>query len=163
MASEEAPLGDVLDELQHSGREQAVSIGDVLDAFQHRSLGVLLTLFGLLAALPIIGDIPGMSILLGTLILIVIAESLVGRGTLWMPGFVRRRDVSRERFDQGIRKARPWVEWVDRLLKPRLKALSARQRSGRVQHRHRVGHAADQERGDQREDLHPGRAPVERR
>ena len=58
MASEEAPLATVLDELQHSGREKAVSIGDVLDAFQHRSLGVLLTLFGLLAALPIIGDIP---------------------------------------------------------------------------------------------------------
>lgn len=55
----------------------------------------------------------------------MIAESLVGRGTIWMPDLVRRRELSRERFEQGIRKARPWVRWVDRLLKPRLTALSA--------------------------------------
>ena len=125
MTTEEAPLGSVLDDLEQSGGDEAASIGQVLDAFQHRSLGVLLTFFGLIAALPIIGDIPGVSILIGTLILIVVAESLFGRGTLWMPDFVRRREISRGKFDKGIRKARPWVEWVDRLLKPRLEALAA--------------------------------------
>lgn len=125
MTSEQAPLSRVLDDLERSGRNGAASIGGILDTFQHRSLGVLLTLFGLVAALPIIGDIPGMSILLGTLILIVVAENIVGRGTLWMPEFVRRREIGRDRFETGIRKARPWVEWVDHLLKPRLAALAA--------------------------------------
>ena len=75
----QATLRSVLDDFEHSGRDDAVSIGDVLETFEHRSLGVLLTLFGLMAALPIIGDIPGMSIVLGTLILIVVGEWVVGR------------------------------------------------------------------------------------
>jgi hypothetical protein len=125
MASEAAPLSSVLDDLERSGRDDAVSIGEVLDAFQHRSFGVLLTLFGLIAALPVIGDIPGMSILTGSLILLVIGQSLVGGGTLWMPDFVRRREISRDKFDRSLQKSRPWIGWVDRLLKPRLTALAA--------------------------------------
>ena len=125
MAYEESPLTDVLDDLKRSGRERAVSIEDVLRFFEHRSLGVLLTLFGLIAALPVIGDIPGVSMVLATLILIVIGQSFVGGGSLWMPGPIRRRELKRERFDRGIERARPVVRWVDRLLKPRLTGLVA--------------------------------------
>lgn len=126
MASEVAPLSDLLDELGRSGHEDAVSIGDVTDAFQHRSLGVLLALFGLIALLPIVGDIPGMAILAASLIIVGIIQSLAGGGgRLWLPDFVRRRQLSRERFDKGIEKARPWIARVDRLLKPRLTVLVA--------------------------------------
>lgn len=125
MAYEEAPFTSVLEDLKGSGRAEGVSAGEVLEAFERRSLGVLLTVFGLIAVLPVIGDIPGASILLGTLILIAVAQSFIGGGALWMPGFVRRREIGRERFDRGIERARPWVAWVDHLLKPRLTALVA--------------------------------------
>lgn len=125
MAYNEAPLSSVLDDLKESGREEVVSAGEVLELFERRSVGVLLTLFGLLAVLPVIGDVPGASIVIGTLILITIGQSLVGGGTLWMPDFVRRREIGRVRFDRIIEKARPWVTWVDRLLKPRLTTLVA--------------------------------------
>lgn len=130
MASDVTPLGHLLDDLGRSGREDTVSIGDVLDAFQRRSLGVVLALFGLIALMPVIGDIPGMSIVTGTLIIAGIMQSLVGGATLWLPGFVRRRRLSRAKFDKGIEKARPWVARVDKLLKPRLTVLVA----GRLQH-----------------------------
>jgi hypothetical protein len=125
MTSKAAPLRTVLDDLQRTGHDGAVSVGDVLDAFEQRSLGVLLTVFGLLAALPVVGGIPGMSILTGTLILLAAGQSLLGGGGLWMPDSVRRRQISREKFDRGIEKARSWTGWVDRLLKPRLLALAA--------------------------------------
>jgi hypothetical protein len=57
MTSKAAPLRTVLDDLERSGHDGAVSVGDVLDAFEQRSLGVLLTVFGLLAALPVVGGI----------------------------------------------------------------------------------------------------------
>lgn len=72
-----------------------------------------------------IGDIAGMSILTGSLILLVIGQSMVGGGTLWMPDFVRRREISRDKFDRSLQKSRPWIGWVDGLLKPRLTALAA--------------------------------------
>lgn len=125
MAAEVAPLSNLLDELERSGREGAVSIGDVVDAFQHRSLGALLALFGLIALLPVVGDIPGMAILAASLIIVAIIQSFAGGGRLWLPGFVRRSQLSRERFDKGIEKARPWIARVDRLLKPRLTVLMA--------------------------------------
>lgn len=125
MSYKEAPFGSVLDDLKKSGRDEAVSAGEILRAFERRSLGVLLTVFGLIAVLPVIGDIPGASILIGTLILIAIGQSFMGGGALWMPDFVRRREIRRETFDRSIETARPWIAWVDRLLKPRLTALVA--------------------------------------
>lgn len=123
MASEDAPLSGVLDDLDGSGRDDAVSVGEVLDTFEHRSLGVLLTLLGLIAALPIIGGIPGMSILTGTLILLAVGQSFLGGGALWMPDFVRRQEIGRDKLEKAVEKTRPWVERVDRLLKPRLMVL----------------------------------------
>lgn len=116
-------MSSVLDDLKDSGREEAVSAGEVLEPFERRSVGVLLTLWGLLADLPVIGDIPGASIVLGSLILITIGQSFIGGGALWMPDVVRRREIGRARFDDSIEKARPWVAWVDHLLKPRLTGL----------------------------------------
>ena len=123
MAQSEAPLSSVLAELGETGAPEAVSAGDVVEVFQHRSLGFLLTLFGLISALPIVGAIPGISILVATLIVVVIVQSFVGGGSLWLPRFIRHRKLERRRFERSIEKARPWVEWIDGLLKPRLIAV----------------------------------------
>lgn len=124
-ASQEAPLTSVLNELSASGHEEAVSIGEILDAFEHRSLGVLLTLFGLIATLPVIGGIPGMSILTGTLVLVAVGQSFAGQAGLWAPRFVRQREIGRRRFNRVVEKACPWTRRVDNLLKPRLRPLVA--------------------------------------
>ncbi len=128
MGCDDAPIRHVLDDLQGGGHDDVVSVGDITGMFQHRSLGVLLTVFSLLAALPVIGGIPGMSILTGSLILIAIVQSLIGRGELWLPQSVRRREINRKKFERGIAKARPWLQWLDHLVSPRLSMLA----SGRV-------------------------------
>lgn len=125
MAEDTAPLTDVLDAFGGSGEGDTVAVGEVLDEFDNRSLGFLLTLWGLAAALPIIGDIPGASILLGSLILVAVAQTLIGRGSLWLPDRVRRYEMDRGRFERVIDRVRPWTRRVDRLLKPRLTRLSA--------------------------------------
>ena len=125
MSAEEAPVSSVLDDLERTGGERTVSVGDMIDAFEHRSLGVLMTVFSLIAAIPIIGGIPGMSILTGTLILLAIGQSFVGGGSLWMPDAVRRRSLERQKYDKALKKSRPWLERVDRVVRPRLTALSS--------------------------------------
>ncbi len=125
MASDEASLKTVLDDLEHSGRLDVVSINDFLKSFQHRSLGLPLIVFSLPAAVPGIGASPGLSITAGTLILIALGQSLLGGGALWLPELVRRRGIRRRRFERGVGKLRPWLEWIDRLLRPRLMLFSA--------------------------------------
>ena len=59
------------------------------------------------------------------LILIAIRQSILGGGTLWLPAFVRRREIGRDRVERGLDKARRPIKWIDRLLKPRLTGVAA--------------------------------------
>lgn len=132
MASEEtgngrsgadAPLTGILRDLQRTGHGDRVSVGDVVDSFQHRPVGVLLAVFGLISALPVIGAIPGVSILTASLVLLAVGQAVVGGGTPWLPETVRRREIGHDKLDRAAEKSRPWVEKIDRLLKPRLTVL----------------------------------------
>ncbi|MEX0922425.1 MAG: exopolysaccharide biosynthesis protein [Rhodovibrionaceae bacterium] len=118
---EEHSLSAVLDRLKQAGDgDGEVGVNDVLDIFSDRSLGVLLSLFGLLAAIPVIGAIPGMSILTGTLILLAIARSTFGRGALHLPAALDAKKIDRGKFQAAIDKTRPVVEKIDKVLKPRV-------------------------------------------
>lgn len=123
MGQPQATLEELLDDLVEAGEGPEISVGDVLESFEHRSVAVLLTLFGLVAALPVIGAVPGMSIGTGILILIVVGRSFLGGQTLWFPRFLRRRRMRRGRFRRGVEKARPALRWLDRRLSPRLGML----------------------------------------
>jgi len=116
-------LTGILDQLEETGGE-TVSIGDVLEAFRHRSLGALVTLFGTIASLPVVGGIPGVSILTGTLILVVIGQALRGGGSLWLPAVMRRREIGHDTLEAGIAAVRPSFRWIDRHTRPRLRMLS---------------------------------------
>jgi len=125
MPTEDAPLSGILDDLERTGDGKSVSAGDVIEAFQHRSLGVMMAVFGLIAAMPIIGGIPGVSIVIGSLILIAIGQTALGGGTLWMPNIVRQQEFQRDKFNDALQMSRPWIAWVDHLVRPRLSMLAA--------------------------------------
>ena len=122
-------LQSVLEDLETAGDgdEGEIALGEILDAFEGRSLGVLLTLFGAVAALPVIGAIPGMSIVTGGLILVAVAQSLFGGASgIWAPERLRKRRMSREKLGKAVEKARPVARRIDRLLKARLRPLASR-------------------------------------
>ena len=120
-------LTDVLDDLKVADSGGRTTVGDVLDAFENRSLGAILTVLGVVAAIPVIGGIPGMSILTGTLVLIAAGQSFIGRSSLWAPETIRKRGIDDDKFDRAIEKARPYAERVDKWLKPRLGFLAQNQ------------------------------------
>lgn len=126
---EEHSLSEVIDRLEEAGNEERVEVNDVLDIFSDRSLGVLLSLFGLIAAIPLIGAVPGVSILTGTMILLAIARSTFGRGALHLPEVVGSKYIEKSKFDKGLETARPAVEKVDKVLSRRITFLI----DGRVQ------------------------------
>lgn len=121
---QERSLSEVLDRLSDVDEDDKVSINDVLEAFEDRSSGVLITMLGLVAALPIIGAVPGISMTTGALIVLVVLRSLIGGGPLRLPGRVGRLGLSRERYDQALDKGRRWTKPVDRVLAKRLTALT---------------------------------------
>lgn len=123
-------LEDILDGLMEAaeaaGEEEGgkLSVERVLDAFAERTFGALLSVIALIASLPIIGAIPGMSILTGTLIILIAGQVLIGRQTPWTPPALRRLSMNYETALKGIKASRPYVRKIDALIRPRLTVLT---------------------------------------
>lgn len=110
---------DLIEAEQNAGGDKS-SVGDILDAFENRSIGVLITLLGLIAALPIIGAIPGVSIGTGLLILVAAGRQLMVGGGVWAPDKLREVSFEDSKVEKAVDKSRPFLRYVDKLVKPRL-------------------------------------------
>jgi hypothetical protein len=127
MAKQRRPenLEQVLDRLckaeAHEGR---VSIGSILETIGCRSFGPVLLFAALVMMAPVIGDIPGVPVMAGSLICLVAAQLLFGRDHVWLPGWLLRRSASREKVEGAVRKLRKPARFVDRFLRHRLERLT---------------------------------------
>lgn len=122
-------LESLLDGMSEAGEGEGsaddVSIENIVHSFEHRSIGALVSVIALISVLPIVGGIPGVTLITATLILLIVAQSLVRkRGGLWVPGFLGRRRIGKEKVEKGADKARPYVRRIDRWMNPRLEWLT---------------------------------------
>ncbi|SER42056.1 Uncharacterized conserved protein [Vreelandella subterranea] len=118
-------LMDLIASLERMEQDaQRVSVDDVVHAVGRRSFGPLLLVTGLITLAPIIGDIPGMPTLMALLVLMVSVQLLVGRETFWLPGWMLKRSISRNKFDKGIYHLKKPARWIDGLLRVRLPWLT---------------------------------------
>jgi hypothetical protein len=124
-ADEERSLGQILHRLSHADEDGKISVNDALAAFEDRSSGVLVTMLGLIAALPFIGAVPGISITTALLILGVIGHAAFGGRGIRVPGRLGRLSVAKEKFDAGLDASSGVVRRVDSLLRQRLVALTS--------------------------------------
>lgn len=111
------------DMLAHAQGPQ-VSFGEAVATFREQAYGPLLLVPSVLALVPVIGAIPGMSVLTATLIILIAGQMLIGRSTPWLPQRLRNFTITRDRLEQGVRTLRPYLETLDRWTRPRLVFLS---------------------------------------
>lgn len=116
------PLVTVADEVEDAARQDRVSVGDVVDAIGKRAFAPLLLVFSLISMSPV-GSIPGASISLATLMILVAGQAMLGRGSLWFPGWILRLRVKAERARSSMDWAKPYLQRVDGFLKPRWQML----------------------------------------
>lgn len=105
----------LLDMAQQPWRER-ISVRDLIDALGDRALGALLFLFAFPNVLPMP---PGTSALLGTPLVILAAQLMIGRGP-WLPRVLSARSMSHADFAALVRRITPWLQRGERLLRPRL-------------------------------------------
>lgn len=110
----------MLRDLANSGEER-VSVASILHAFGDRAFGALLLVFALPNALPMP---PGTSAVLGAPIVFIAFQLMVGRPELWLPRFITDRSMKREDFQTLAAKIEPWIQKLERLLKPRAQFLT---------------------------------------
>ncbi|KZY43893.1 exopolysaccharide biosynthesis protein exod, partial [Roseovarius sp. HI0049] len=78
----------------------------------------LMLVFSLICTSPA-SAIPGVTALLALMVFILVAQMMVGRESLWLPGFITRRRMSSDKLCKGIKWLRKPVRFVERFLKPR--------------------------------------------
>lgn len=118
---EPADLEELIERVDKTARERdTVSFGDVMDATGHRSFGPLLLLAGLVMIMPIVGDIPGVPILLGLVVLLISGQMLLRREYFWLPQWMLKRSIKSDRLHKGLKWTKKPARWIDRVLRPRL-------------------------------------------
>jgi len=120
----EQGLSSVLESMRDLGEGDAVSVDQVLSELEGRSIGPLLLVPSFLALIPLIGAIPGMSIITGTIILLISVQFFLPQRHLWVPRRLRRLSIGRDTLAKGIDKSLPLVRRIERVLSPRLTALA---------------------------------------
>jgi hypothetical protein len=101
-----------------------VSVASILQTIGRRSFGPVLLFAALVMMAPVIGDIPGVPVLAGSLICMVAVQLLIGRKHVWVPQLLLRRSASKEKLNRAVRKLRKPARFVDRLLRHRLESLT---------------------------------------
>src|SRR6188768_3738189 len=97
------------------------SLGDLRDALGDRGFGVLLFIFALPNLVPV--NIPLLSAVLGLPLVLLAAQLSYGRHKPWFPDWLTSQSFPREGFVAVVNRALPFLEHVERLLRPRLTVL----------------------------------------
>jgi hypothetical protein len=98
-----------------------VSLGELRDALRDRAFGILLVAF----ALPnlVLVSLPGVSSILGVPLVLLSWQIAYGRRTAWLPRWLATRSFARDDFAAILGKVLPYLERVERLLRPRLSGI----------------------------------------
>jgi hypothetical protein len=117
-------LAEIVEEITNAGEQKCeISGKEILQAVGQRSFGPLLLVPGLIVLSPISG-IPGVPTLGGIVVLLIAGQMLIGREFFWVPQFILRRAVTRERMAKAGKFLMPIARFVDKLVKPRLVFLT---------------------------------------
>jgi len=113
-------LQEVLDRLQRAPEAPGgLTVERLIDAVGRRSFGTALLVPALILLSPI-SAIPGIPTAMGALVVLICAQLLLHKRTLWMPGWVLHRRLPKQRWPRALRFLRPIARGADWLLRPRL-------------------------------------------
>jgi hypothetical protein len=118
-------LNDLLDEVAELARARdTASLEDVLHGFGPAgALPVMMTV-AMIVVSPLSG-IPFLSSLAGLTIAGLAFQLALGRRSVWLPHWLRRRRVRRARLEKAVHRLRPTARFLDRNSRPRLQIVTA--------------------------------------
>lgn len=118
-------LSGLLDHFVDSteGQDQ-VKIVDLLESLDSRSHGPMLLLPAIISISPI-GMIPGMSMVTGSLIILIAAQMMFFSSRPWIPDRLENFEFGRDKLTGGVKKLGPWVNTFEKVVHRRLVFLAS--------------------------------------
>ncbi|WP_372423118.1 exopolysaccharide biosynthesis protein [Salinarimonas chemoclinalis] len=115
-------LSDVLDRLEQTAHDESISVEEVIEHLGTKSFAALMLVFSLISTSPA-SAIPGLTATVAVIVFILAAQMMLGRDSVWLPGFVTRRRMSTRKLCEGVSWMRRPVRFVERFLGARLTVL----------------------------------------
>lgn len=114
------PVEGILDRIEDAAdQHDPLTLGNVMDILGQKSFAPVLLLIGLIMLVPGPADIPGVPVILGLLVIIVVTQIALRREHLWVPGWMERCRVKAARARQMVSWTRKPACWMDRITRPR--------------------------------------------
>jgi len=122
-ATKRATIEDVLRNRNEGVQKGPSNVGSILRAAGSRAAGPLLFLPAFVMVSPV-GAIPGVPVVLCSLIILIAGQVVAGVSSLWLPNVLLRRRIPEDKVSRTIAWLRPKAAWLDRYLGQRLTWLT---------------------------------------
>lgn len=114
------PVEGILDKIEDAAdQHDPLTLGNVMDILGQKSFAPVLLLIGLIMLVPGPADIPGVPVVLGLLVIIVVSQFALHRDHLWVPGWMEQWKVNAARAHRMVSWIRTPAHWIDRITRPR--------------------------------------------
>ncbi|MAM35047.1 MAG: exopolysaccharide biosynthesis protein exod [Micavibrio sp.] len=100
-----------------------ISIKEINEVAGYQGFGPLLLVPALITALPT-GAIPLVPDMCGLFICLVSGQIIMGRKKTWLPAKLANFSIKKQKFNESIEKADPFIGFLDSLFKPRFALLA---------------------------------------
>lgn len=115
------PFSQLLDHILKEHGSERLTLGELSARLRDRAWGGLLLTFAAINLLPLP---PGVTTVTGIPLLVLTAQMAAGRARPWFPRRLDERGIGKETLSRLIARIAPWEERIERVLKPRLCALT---------------------------------------
>ncbi|WP_306117999.1 MULTISPECIES: exopolysaccharide biosynthesis protein [unclassified Roseitalea] len=112
-------LVDLLERIQACRTGERISVGTLMERLGRATFGPALLLPALLAVMPIIGALPGVSIVMALIVLVFALQMLFGLQKPWLPRRLSTMTLPKSKLDAAIEAIKPWALRLERVLRPR--------------------------------------------
>ncbi len=118
LATPRARTSTVLLEAVCSHPGERITLGELVERLGDRTYGLLLLVLALPNTVPMPG-LPGLSTVFGAAMLLLAVQMAAGSPRPWIPRWLRQRSFSRTGLEAMLRRALPYLQRLERALKPR--------------------------------------------
>ena len=112
-------ITELLDSFLNEMDGKNVCVGDIYQVLGKRTYGSFIFFIGLIALSPL-GAIPGIGIICGLTAFLIAIQYFFREGGPWLPSVIIERKITTQKAEKSIKKTRPYIDWMEHYLKPRL-------------------------------------------
>ncbi len=117
-------ISDLLIELGRNGAGDRVRLGDLLSVLGDRAFGISMLILALPNAVGL-GTIPGLSTVFGLPQIVLALQMTIGMERPWLPQWLLDRSIARKDFDTMTSKSMPYLQRIEKVLRPRWPVMSS--------------------------------------